>query len=105
ASMVLPHIWARLQGADFDLMLNEWKKSEFFKFFHLKQISERSENGMNRLMFSVGPFKESISLMVDCKENGKIVKAALLMNQGWMVKNTMMALDLEKSFISSFAPS
>jgi hypothetical protein len=105
ASMVLPHIWARLQGADFDLMLNEWKESEFFKFFHLKQISERSEDRINRLMFSVGPFKESISLMVDCKQNGKIVKAALLINKDWMVKNAMMALDLEKSFLSSFAPS
>jgi hypothetical protein len=105
ASMVFPHIWARLQGVDFDLMLDQWKQSEFFKFFHLKEISQRSENGMTRVMFSVGPFKESISLMIDYKENGKIAKAVLLINKEWAVKNAMMALDLEKSFISSFAPA
>jgi hypothetical protein len=105
ASMVLPHVWARLQGVNFDLMLDQWKAGEFFKFFHLKQIDQRSENRMTRVLFSVGPFKDSISLMVDCKESSKIVRAALIVNKQWIANNTMMALDLEKSFVKSFAPT
>ena len=33
------------------------------------------------------------------------MKAVLLINKEWAVKNAMMALDLEKSFVSSFAPA
>ncbi|MHC4238576.1 MAG: hypothetical protein ACYSUC_02290 [Planctomycetota bacterium] len=105
ASFVFPHQWARFQGVEFDLMYHTWKESEFFKFFHLKLINERSERRMNRRMFAPGSFKDSISLIVDSKEGGKIVQALLILNKEWMVNNFPLALDLSKSFIDSFAPS
>lgn len=105
ASFVFPHMWARLQGMDFDLMFDKWKESEFFKFFHIKQTAERSESGMHRRMFSAGPFKDEVTVITDHKNSGKVVKAVLLLDKNWMRKNLMLALDIAKSFIASFAPA
>lgn len=104
ASFVFPYLWSRAQGVDYDIIYDVWKESEFVKFFHLKQIDERSENGMNRRLFAPGPFKDYISLIVDSRESGKIMKALLLLNKDWMFRNILLALDISKSFVTSFAP-
>ncbi len=104
ASFIFPHQQARLNGVDFDLNYEQWKESDFFKFFHLKQSNERSENGMHRRMFTAGPFKDSVSVIVDSKEAGKITKACLILNKDWIVQNFPLALDISKSFIRAFAP-
>lgn len=104
ASFVFPSSWARIQGVDFDLMYDAWKESEFFKFFHFKPIAERAEDGVTRRMFAPGPFKDTIALIVDSEESGKIVKASLILNKQWMAGNIVLALDLSKSFVASFAP-
>ncbi len=104
ASFVFPHLWARIQGVDYDIVYDRWKESEFFKFVHLKQIDERAEQGMNRRLFAPGPFKDDISLIVDSNEGGKIMKASLLLNKDWMARNILLALDISKSFVTSFAP-
>jgi hypothetical protein len=104
ASFVLPHLWARLQGEQCDLMFEEWKQGEFFQYFHLKQTAERSENGMNRRMFSAGPFQDSVTLIIDYKDSGKIVQAVLLLDKQWIVNNLPLALDVGGGFIRAFAP-
>jgi hypothetical protein len=105
ASFAFPHQWARLQGVDFDLTFERWRESEFFKAFHLKQTAERSENGMARRMFTAGPFKDSVTLIVDHWESGKIVEASLLLDKTWMAKNIALALDISRSFVAAIAPA
>jgi hypothetical protein len=105
ASFIFPHQWARLQGVDFDLFYDTWRKSEFYNFFHLNLVSENTGNGISRRIFAPGRFKDEISLIVDSKTGGKIINASLLLNKAWMIGNFLMSLDLSKSFILSFAPN
>ncbi len=104
ASFIFPHQWVRLQGTDFDLFYDTWRKSEFYNFFHLNLVSENTENGISRRTFAPGRFKDKISLIVDSKTSGKIINASLLLNKAWMIGNFILSLDLSKSFILSFAP-
>ena len=104
ASFVFPHSWARLQGVKFDLFFDEWRQGEFFTYFHLRQSDERSENGMTRRMFSAGNFKDDVTLMIEHKASGKITKALLMLDAGWISRNQMLALDIIKSFVVCFAP-
>jgi hypothetical protein len=105
ASFVFPPDWARLQGVDFDLTFDRWRESNFFKAFLLKQTHERSEKGMTRRMFGAGRFKDSVTLMVDHWESGKIVRASLFLDKIWMAGNVGLALDISRNFVAAFAPA
>jgi hypothetical protein len=105
ASFVFPQDWARLQGVDFDLTFERWRESNFFKAFQLKQTAERSENGMARKMFAAGPFKDSVTLIVDHWETSKIVRASLFLDKTWMTGNIGLALDISAGFVAAFAPA
>lgn len=105
AAFVFPDQWAKIQGRYVGLSYEEWKQSDFFQFFHLKQLDEGTGNGRTIRVFAPGPFKETIALLVECVESGRIVRAALRMRSDWVIDNFMMTLDLTKSFVLCFAPS
>ena len=105
ASFVFPQDWARLQGVDFDLTFERWRESNFFKAFQLKQTAERSEKGMARRMFAAGPFKDSVTLIVDHWETGKIIRASLFLDKTWMTGNIGLALGISAKFVAAFAPA
>jgi hypothetical protein len=105
ASFVFPQDWARLQGVDFDLTVERWREGDFFKAFHVKQTAERSENRITRRMFAAGPFKDSVTLIVDHWESGKIVRASLFLDKTWMTGNIGLALDISAGFVAAFAPA
>lgn len=104
SAFVFPSDWARVQGQDFDVRYEHWQKSEFFTFFRLKQLVERVEGGLAQRVFAPGAFKEKIALVVDSTHAGKITKASLRVHRDWMIENLLLAIDLGKSFIASFAP-
>jgi len=104
ASFVFPHMWATVQGIPFDLMFDVWRESSFAKHFHFRQTAEGAEGGVTRRTFSAGPFKTDVTLVLDSRDSGKIVRAVLLLNKEWMKKNMLLALDVGKSFIAALAP-
>jgi hypothetical protein len=105
ASFLFPHQWARLQGIRFDMNYDEFKKTEFYAFFNLKEISKQSQGALSTRGFTVGPFKDSIVLILDCGKRDKIIRAILIIKRQWFVQNFILATDLMKSFISVFTPA
>ncbi len=105
ASFLYSHRWARLQGIKFDLNYKGWKQTEFYAFFNLKEISKQSQGSLSTRGFSVGPFKQSIVLILDCGKRDKILRAMLIIHRQWFRENFILATDLMKSFISVFAPA
>jgi hypothetical protein len=105
ASFLYPHQWARLQGIKFDLNYNKWKQTEFYAFFNLEEISKQSQGVLSTRGFTVGPFKNSIVLILDCGKADKILRAILIIKRQWLVQNFILATDLMKSFISVFTPA
>jgi hypothetical protein len=105
ASFFFPHQWARLQGVRFDLKYNEWKVSEFYAFFNIKGVSKQSKGSLSTRVFSVGPFKKSIELILDCGKRDKIIRAIAIIKRQWFLQNFILATDLIKSFISVFTPA
>jgi hypothetical protein len=104
AAFVFPAQWARVQGEVFDLPFEDWKDSEFFKFFRLTQLDQRSEAGHVTRIFAPQAFQNEMALLVGCRESGKIVRTALRLNSEWVINNLALALDLVKSYVMSFAP-
>jgi hypothetical protein len=104
AAFLFPHQWARVEGQDFDILYEQWIESEFFKFFHLKQLDERMEGGLVQRAFAPGTFKENIAILVESLQNRKIKAASLRLSSDWMINNFLLALDLAKSFVTCFAP-
>jgi hypothetical protein len=104
ASYIFPTAWARLNGVDFDLFYDRWKESDFYQFFHLKLLDEHVENERKRRSFTAGPFKDSVSVVVECQDE-KIVSSGLILSQDWAAGNLMLAIDIAKSFVVAFAPS
>jgi hypothetical protein len=105
ASFLLPHQWARLQGKNFDLMYDKWNNSVFYKHFNLKQLEVSSEQKTTSRILAPLAFKENVSIIVDSQDNGKIIKASLILNKSWIIDNFILALDISKGFIESFAPA
>jgi hypothetical protein len=105
AAFVFPAQWARLQGEQFDLSYDDWKKSEFFQFFHLRQFDERPEAGHITRILAPQAFPDQMAILVGCRQSGKIVKAALRVGSEWVANNFLLALDLVKGFIMAFAPA
>jgi hypothetical protein len=105
AAFVFPSQWARVRGQDFDILYESWKDSDFPKFFHLKQLDERAVGEHTQRTFAPGSFQKDIALEVECSPAGKIQRASLLLTQDWTIGNFMLALDLAKSFVASFAPA
>ena len=105
AAFVFPSQWARVRGQDFDILYDSWKDSDFFKFFRLKQLDEHAVGEHTQRTFAPGAFQQDIALEVECNPAGKIKRASLLLTQDWTVGNFMLALDLAKSFVASFAPA
>ena len=105
AAFIFPSQWARVQGQDFDIRYDSWKDSEFVKFFRLKQLDERAAGDRTQRTFAPGAFQQDIALEVECDPAGKVRRASLLLTQDWTIGNFMLALDLAKSFMASFAPA
>ncbi|HSQ10553.1 MAG TPA: hypothetical protein VLN25_08055 [Burkholderiaceae bacterium] len=105
AAFAFPSQWARVRGQDFDILVDPWKDSDFFKFFRLKQLDERAVGEHTQRSFAPGAFQQDIALKVECNKVGKIKRASLLLTQDWTIGNFMLALDLAKSFVASFAPA
>ena len=105
ASYIFPTQWAQLNGISFDLMYDHWQTSEFYRFFHLKLRDEQAGEGRKRRSFTAGPFKDNVSVVVDCTlDRGKIVSSKLVLDQDWAAGNLILAIDIAKSFVLSFAP-
>lgn len=105
ATFLMPWQWARIQELQFELFDSEWRESEFFKFFHLKQLEESTEGDRVTRRFAAGPFTKDIALWVVAdKVSGRIRRASLRIRNEWIINNFPLALDIAKSFIMSFAP-
>jgi hypothetical protein len=104
AAFVFPSLWARVRGQDFDILYEQWKESDFFKFFRLKQIDERVVGDRMQRTFAPGAFQQDIALEVECNQAGKIRRGSLRLTQDWTIRNFMLALDLTKSVVTCFAP-
>ena len=105
AAFFLPHRWARVQGVAFDQYYDAWTQGEFFKFFHLKPVDEGPDQGLTRRRFAPGPFRGQVSVVVDARADGRLVRASLLLARPWIRGNLLLALDIAKSFVACFAPS
>src|SRR5262249_14715667 len=104
AAFVFPHQWARVQGQDFDILYEQWRESEFFKRFGLRQLDEGAANGLVERVFAPGAFKDSITLSIASRPTGKITRASLSLDRDWVIANLPLALDLVKRFVMCFAP-
>jgi hypothetical protein len=105
ASFLLPEAAAGAPVTRSGLRFDSWKDGELFKFFHLKLLHERAENGMHRHLYTAGPFKDAVSLLVDFTDAGIIVVGRLILERAWMQKQLPLALDIAKSFVRAFAPA
>ena len=105
ATFLMPRQWARIQDQAFELFDAEWRESNFFKAFNLKQREESVENDRLIRRFSAGPFKQDLAIwVVTNKESGRIHRAALHLRTEWIINNFSLATDIAKGFIRSFAP-
>ena len=105
AVFLFPNQQALLDGIAFERRLDEWQTSDFFRFFRLKLVDERSANGKRRHLFHAGPFRGLVSVIVDSRDNRKITGATLHIAKRWMVDNLPFAVDIAKSFVREFAPA
>ena len=104
-AFIFPHQWAKIQGQAFDLTYDELRRSQFFTFFHVNQLDERTDDGQTTRLLAPGRFQDSIKLVVEnVEETDKVTGAGLQVRSDWLVPNFMMAIDLAKSFIGAFAP-
>jgi hypothetical protein len=105
ATFLMPRQWARIQELKFELFDAEWKESNFFKAFNLKQLIENYEGDQMERLYSAGPFKKEIALwVVTNKDSGRIQRASLGIKIDWMKTQFFLALDITKAFVKSFAP-
>jgi hypothetical protein len=104
AAFVFPSQWARVRGQEFDIAYEQWKESDFFKFFRLKQLDERVAGDRLQRTFAPGAFQQDIALEVECDQAGRIKRGTLRLTNDWTMGNFMLALDLAKSVITCFAP-
>jgi hypothetical protein len=104
ASMLRPADWARLREINFNIYYDQWKDSDFFKFFHIRMLDEKTDGSITQRTFTAGPFKGPVTLVVRSIGNGQICSAKLSMEKNWFVQHILMALDLSRSFVLAFSP-
>ena len=105
AAFVFPHQWARVRKQDFDLFYEAWTKSEFFRFFRLRQLDERMEAGHTVRIFAPAAFTDKLALLVGAAGSGKITRVSLRIDSRWMIHSFPLAIDLVESFVTCFAPA
>ena len=104
SAFVFPSQWARVRGQEFDIPYAQWKESDFFKFFRLKQLDEQAAGDRLQRTFAPGAFQQDIALEVECDQAGRIKRGTLGLTHDWTIGNFMLALDLARSVITCFAP-
>ncbi len=104
AAFVFPSQWARARGENFDLRFEQWKASEFFQHFRLRQLAEQDSDGRVQRTFAPGAFQHDIALDVESNSAGRITRSSLRLTPEWTIGNFPLALDLAKSFVTCFAP-
>jgi hypothetical protein len=104
AAFVFPSQWARVRGENFDLPFEQWKASDFFRHFRLKQLDEQAADGHVQHTYAPGAFQQDIALDVESNAAGRVTRASLRMTPEWTIGNFPLALDLAKSFMTCFAP-
>ncbi|MHA1311870.1 MAG: hypothetical protein ACTSWR_12090 [Candidatus Helarchaeota archaeon] len=86
---------------------NDFKKTEFYKFFNLNKTKTSIKDDMTEIYFKTGGFQEFIDIIILINKNNDIIEAKLIIEREWIgnIKNiNPFGKDIVKSFISVFTP-
>ena len=104
AIFVYPGQWDRTQKIVDVLLLNEFKKTDFFNFFHLTEIARYDHADETEIQYSPSRFEGIVVIALSVSTSNRIKGAKLLMTKDWMRQNFILVMDITRSYLKAFAP-
>jgi hypothetical protein len=108
AAFVMPTDWAHLTGRAYRIPYSVLKQSDFWKFFHVREVERKQAGERMAVSLQTGGFQQELSLQLRLDRADAVREASLALRRGWMVGPphgvNPFAADIAKSFLGAFLP-
>lgn len=110
AALVYRPLWSEYTGEKYCMTYDELAASDFWGFFHLKEVDRKSlDDTQNTLVrLKPGRFQSDIDLNVTVNQKNRLIEGVLNLKRSWIVGPphglNPMAIDILKSFIAVLVP-
>lgn len=115
AAFVWQHFWAEYNHQKYYNSFNEFKNSDFWSFFNLREIDTQRLENSEKISLKTGGFQSYIDLNIIVNSNGRIIEGELKVNRNWIEGKEKrvveeppilnpFALDIVRSFIITLTP-
>ncbi len=104
AGFVWQHFWAEYNHQKYYVSLEEFKNSDFWSFFNLREINTQPLENNKKISLKTGGFQSEIDLYIIVNSEGRITEGELKVKRKWMVGQPPFALDIVRSFINALTP-
>lgn len=110
AAFVARPFWSEYVGEKYYATYDEFKDSDFWRFFHLKEAGRQGpgEDGKTLVTLKTGGFQSEIDLSVTVNSKNRLAEGTLGVKRGWVIGPphglNPYALDVVKSFIGALVP-
>lgn len=110
AAFVQRPCWSEYVGEKYYLTYDEFTASDFWKFFHLREVERKEPDGDGEtvVVLQTGGFQSEINLAVAVNEKNRLTEGRLVVKRSWMTGPPYglnpFALDIVRSFIAALAP-
>lgn len=110
AAFVGRPFWSEYVGEKYYVTYDEFKGSDFWTFFHLKEVGRKGpgEDGKTLLTLKTGGFQSEINLSVTVNRNNRLAEGELSVKRSWAVGPPYglnpFALDIVRSFLGALIP-
>lgn len=110
AALVYRPLWSEYMGEKYYTTYDEFKTSDFWTFFHLKEVDRNAQNDDGNMLIKLktGGFQSEIDLSVTMNQKNRLVEGLLSVKRSWVIGPPYglnpFALDIVRSFIAALTP-
>jgi len=110
AAFVPRPMWSEYMGEKYYMTYDEFKISDFWRFFHLKEVDRKKQdkNGNMLVKLKTGGFQSEVDLNVTVNQKNRLAEGLLNVKRSWVIGPPYglnpFALDIVRSFIAVLVP-
>jgi hypothetical protein len=108
AAFIMPTEWAELTGRAYRISYAALQQSDFWKFFHLREIDRLALPTRTAVSLKPGGFQPEVDLDLQLDQAGGVRMASLGLRRGWALEPrhgiNRFAVDIAKSFLDALLP-
>ena len=101
-------VWSEYQGEKYYMTYDEFTASDFWNFFHIKEVARQDDDGQTNVTLKPGGFQSEIEMSVTLNEKNRLTAGLLRVKRSWVIGPphgvNPLALDIVRSFIRTLTP-